>query len=162
MEHARLASYLLKQCTTVRKLKCCSASVGKSNSWQASSYGMLPTMIWRARRWTFSSYFNSSFVRLVWEARQAYSRIGRITAWKKYARSSLATPAHFWNKLNWLSTAIYVIKVCISWHRTVINLLSIPAVHTFGLQVWPHWTFCNKINLTLDITTTPWPLIECF
>jgi len=72
-----------------------SASVGKSNKRQACSYGMLPTMIWRARHWTISSVLDFSFVRLVCQAGHAYSRIGRATVWKKYARSSLTTPAHF-------------------------------------------------------------------
>ena len=53
---------------------------------------MLPTMIWRARHWTFSSDLDCSFVRLVCHA---YSRIGRPTVWRKYARISLITLAHF-------------------------------------------------------------------
>jgi len=32
----------------LHKLRRRSANIGKSNKWQASSYGMLPTMIWRA------------------------------------------------------------------------------------------------------------------
>jgi len=79
----------------LHKLRRRSASVGKSNKRQASSYGMLPTMIWRARRWTFSSVLDCSFVRLVCQAGHPYSRIGQTTVWKKYAISSLTTPARF-------------------------------------------------------------------
>jgi len=46
---------------------------------RASSYGMLPKMIWRARRWTSSSCFVCSFVRLACQhGRIAYSRTGRF------------------------------------------------------------------------------------
>jgi len=94
MKHVRLTSYLSEQCTTYA-----SASIGERRQVKlVTGYfirNVADNIIWRARRWIFSSDFDCSFVRLVCQAWHAYSKIGRTTAWKKCTRSSPETPVRF-------------------------------------------------------------------
>jgi len=119
-----------------------SANVDKLSLSQATSYETLPTIIWRARRWIFSSDFDCSFVRLVCQAWHAYSKIGWTTAWKKCSRSSLETPANF------------------SFFKAHITSYTLATMNLKGYQnvTWQHY---RTWTLTVWCMSSNWRLWSC-
>jgi len=90
MQNVGFTSYLLKQCFAHTE-----TSFSQTKKVKQTTRFFVREVVNSIQESMALSFFDCSFIRLVCQARHAYFRTGLKTAWKKYAKSSLSTPARF-------------------------------------------------------------------